>query len=183
MVKGRRPQPARALGAGAGLSPGWAVPTPARAPPSHLQTLGSGSSGAASRADPQPSGRPCWKGWVLSPLVLRAPGCVPAPPPPTAPSSSLFDSLCPGPRSHLRKTGCPPKPVPAPQAAAAEPLVGPQDPEAARWPQAPGPLTSAGHVSEFQHPRAWRQLSCYLPSLNCLFFFPLTLWISKDSES
>lgn len=51
-VEGRGPQPARALGAGAGLSPGWALPTPAHAPPSRLQTLGAGSSGAASRPDP-----------------------------------------------------------------------------------------------------------------------------------
>lgn len=110
---------------------------------------------------PQPSGWPCWEGWSSGRLVVFRP---------LPPSSSLVDSLCPGPRSHLRKTGCPPKPASAPRAAVAEPLVGPQDPEAAQWPH-PWALTSDGHVSEFQHPRAWRQLSfCYSSSLNCLFF-------------
>lgn len=85
-----------------------------------------------------PAGRAgCSTCWSSGPLVVFR----------LLPLSSLVDSLCPGPCSCLRKTGCPPKPVPAPQAAVAEPLVGPQDPEAERWPQAPGPLSSGGHVS------------------------------------
>lgn len=178
------PQPARALGAGAGLSPGWALPTPACAPPSWLQTLGAGSSGAASRPDPpalrtalpgglgaQPTGpQGPWLCSSFSPhplLTLTRVGRVQAP---------AHSAWAPAPTSGSQAV--PPNPIPAPQAAVAEPLVGPQDPEATRW----APVLRSPLVPEFQRPRAWRPLSCYSLSLNCLFF-SLTLWISRDSES
>lgn len=147
------PQPARALGAGAGLSPGWALPTPACAPPSWLQTLGAGSSGAASRPDPpalrtalpgglgaQPTGpQGPWLCSSFSPhplLALTRVGRVQAP---------AHSAWAPAPTSGSQAV--PPNPIPAPQAAVAEPLVGPQDPEATRWAPAPGPRSSDHHLS------------------------------------
>lgn len=54
----------------------------------------------------------------------------------------------PGPPLPPQETRLPPtNPVPAPQAAVAEPLVGPQDPEATRQPLAPGPRSSDRHLS------------------------------------
>lgn len=61
------------------LLAGPSPPQPAHHPPGS-RPWGLGHRELPPDRTPQPSGRPCQEGWVLNPLVLRAPGCVPASP-------------------------------------------------------------------------------------------------------